>query len=104
MDSTEKTNLSKAQQQINHLQQTVNAYKERLREVSAKLPKAELDALLFNMGIKDILEAPSTELQQNGIEVATEALSNGKLGKLMMDYHIVSTTYTLNLFQMMTSC
>ncbi|KAH8252886.1 hypothetical protein KR032_002335, partial [Drosophila birchii] len=87
MDSTEKTNLNKAQQQINHLQQTVNAYQERLREVSAKLPKAELDALLFKMGIKDILEAPSTELQQNGIEVATEALSNGKLDddKLLID-------------------
>lgn len=85
MDSTEKTNLSKAQQQINHLQQTVNVYKERLREVSAKLPKAELDALLFNLGIKDILEAPTTE-PQNGIEVASEALSNGKLGKMMLNY------------------
>ncbi|KAI8040142.1 PTB domain-containing adapter protein ced-6 [Drosophila gunungcola] len=86
MEGTEKTNLSKAQQQINHLQQTVNAYKERLREISAKLPKAELDALLFNMGIKDVLEAPVTELP-NGIEVATEALSNGKLDddKLLID-------------------
>ncbi|XP_016968004.1 PTB domain-containing adapter protein ced-6 [Drosophila biarmipes] len=86
MDSTEKTNLSKAQQQIHHLQQTVNVYKERLREISAKLPKAELDALLFNLGIKDILEAPVTE-PQNGVEVATEALSNGKLDddKLLID-------------------
>jgi len=82
MDSTEKTNLTKAQQQINHLQQTVNVYKERLREISAKLPKAELDALLFNLGIKDILEAPVTE-PQNGIEVASEALSNGKLGRII---------------------
>ncbi|KAH8321761.1 hypothetical protein KR067_000012, partial [Drosophila pandora] len=86
MESTEKTNLNKAQQQISLLQQTVNAYKERLREVSTKLPKSELDALLINLGIKDILEAPRTELP-NGVEPASEALSNGKLDddKLLID-------------------
>ncbi|KAH8280352.1 hypothetical protein KR018_003190, partial [Drosophila ironensis] len=86
MESTEKTNLNKAQLQISLLQQTVNAYKERLREISAKLPKSELDAVLVNMGIKDILEAPSTELP-NGVDAATEALSNGKLDddKLLID-------------------
>jgi len=103
MDSTEKTNLSKAQQQINHLQQTVNVYKERLREISAKLPKAELDALLFNLGIKDILEAPVTE-PQNGIEVASEALSNGKLGRIIYKTICCYQTNPCNVFQMMTSC
>ncbi|EDW57144.1 PTB domain-containing adapter protein ced-6 [Drosophila virilis] len=82
MDSTEKTNLSKAQQQIEHLQQTIAIYKERLRELSAKLPKAELDAMLYKLGIKDIVEAPSQELH-NG----NETLSNGKLDedKLLID-------------------
>lgn len=75
MDSNEKTNLNKAQQQIEHLQQTISIYKERLRELSNKLPKAELDAMLYKLGVKDIVEVPGQEL--NG----TEQLSNGKLGK-----------------------
>lgn len=96
MESTEKTNLNKAQQQISLLQQTVNAYKERLREVSTKLPKSELDALLINLGIKDILEAPRTELP-NGVEPASEALSNGKLGKFQkhINYFIKKLNYSL---------
>lgn len=77
MDSNEKTNLNKAQQQIEHLQQTIAIYKERLRELSAKLPKAELDAMLFKLGIKDIAEAPANEPINNG----NETLSNGKLGR-----------------------
>ncbi|ALC41451.1 ced-6 [Drosophila busckii] len=81
MDSNEKTNLNKAQQQIEHLQQTIAIYKERLRELSNKLPKAELDAMLFKLGIKDITEAPSNELNGNA------TLSNGKLDddKLLID-------------------
>jgi len=75
MDSNEKTNLSKAQQQIEHLQQTIAIYKDRLQELSTKLPKAELDAMLFKLGIKDIVEEPLNEL--NGNETT---LSNGKLG------------------------
>ncbi|KAH8407526.1 hypothetical protein KR222_004924 [Zaprionus bogoriensis] len=84
MDSNEKTNLNKAQQQIEHLQQTIAIYRERLRELSAKLPKAELDAMLFKLGIKDILEAPASE-QLNGNAEST--LSNGKLDedKLLID-------------------
>lgn len=77
MDSNEKTNLNKAQQQIEHLQQTIAIYKERLRELSAKLPKSELDAMLFKLNIKDILEAPAPNELTNG----NETLSNGKLGK-----------------------
>lgn len=76
MDSNEKTNLNKAQQQIEHLQQTIAIYKERLLELSTKLPKAELEAMLYKLGIKDIAEAPLNEL--NGNE---STLSNGKLGK-----------------------
>ncbi|XP_022231852.1 PTB domain-containing adapter protein ced-6 isoform X2 [Drosophila obscura] len=96
MDSTEKTNLSKAQQQINHLQQTVSLYKERLSELSAKLPKAELDAMLFKLGIKDILEAPPSNELQNGIDASAEALSNGKLDedKLLID--TISTTASVH--------
>lgn len=77
MDSNEKTNLNKAQQQIEHLQQTIAIYKERLRELSAKLPKSELDAMLFKLNIKDILEAPAPNELSNG----NETLSNGKLGR-----------------------
>ncbi|KAH8297289.1 hypothetical protein KR044_010157 [Drosophila immigrans] len=81
MDSNEKTNLNKAQQQIEHLQNTIAIYKERLRELSTKLPKAELDAMLYKLGIKDIVEAPANELNGN------ETLSNGKLDddKLLID-------------------
>ncbi|XP_034101769.1 PTB domain-containing adapter protein ced-6 isoform X1 [Drosophila albomicans] len=81
MDSNEKTNLNKAQQQIEHLQNTIAIYKERLRELSNKLPKAELDAMLYKLGIKDIVEAPANELNGN------ETLSNGKLDedKLLID-------------------
>ncbi|EDW02388.1 GH21964 [Drosophila grimshawi] len=89
MDSNEKTNLNKAQQQIEHLQQTIAVYRDRLRELSAKLPKAELDAMLYKLGIKDIVEAPIQELNGN------ETLSNGKLDedKLLMipiDDHLSS--------------
>ncbi|BFG03959.1 PTB domain-containing adapter protein ced-6 [Drosophila madeirensis] len=96
MDSTEKTNLSKAQQQINYLQQTVSLYKERLSELSSKLPKAELDAMLFKLGIKDILEVPPSSELQNGIDTSGEALSNGKLDedKLLID--TISTTASVH--------
>ncbi|EDW74719.1 uncharacterized protein Dwil_GK15827, isoform D [Drosophila willistoni] len=95
MDSTEKTNLSKAQQHIQHLQQTIAIYKERLHELSGKLPKAELDAMLFKLNIKDIAEEPPTSQIQNGLE-ATESLSNGKLDedKLLIDTN--STTASIH--------
>ncbi|XP_017866279.1 PREDICTED: PTB domain-containing adapter protein ced-6 [Drosophila arizonae] len=90
MDSNEKTNLHKAQQQIAHLQQTISIYKERLRELSNKLPKGELDAMLYKLGVKDIVEVPSQEL--NG----TEQLSNGKLDedKLLIDTNSMTASST----------
>ncbi|XP_067631149.1 PTB domain-containing adapter protein ced-6 [Eurosta solidaginis] len=61
MTSVEKTDLGKAQQQNAELEKSLAIYKSRLRELSLKLPKSELDTMLFKMGIKDILDLPATE-------------------------------------------
>ncbi|XP_011205458.1 PTB domain-containing adapter protein ced-6 [Bactrocera dorsalis] len=75
INSVEKTDLGKAQQQNAELEKAIAIYKSRLRELSLKLPKSELDSMLFKMGIKDILDLPAAE---NG------ALTNGNATKANM--------------------
>ncbi|XP_058976561.1 PTB domain-containing adapter protein ced-6 [Musca domestica] len=79
VSSTEKTELGKAQQQIADLEKTVNIYKNRLRDLSAKLAKSDLDAYLFKQNIKDILEVPAQTITTNG-DVSTQNLTNGSNG------------------------
>lgn len=72
INSVEKTDLGKAQQQNAELEKALGIYKSRLCELSLKLPKSELESMLFKMGIKDILDLPEVE---NG------ALTNGNTTK-----------------------
>ncbi|XP_037947840.1 PTB domain-containing adapter protein ced-6 [Teleopsis dalmanni] len=76
MNTTEKTELGKAQQQIADLEKTVTIYKNRLRELSTKISKADLDTLLFKMGIKDILEVSNESSNPlangNGIKMTND--------------------------------
>ncbi|XP_004520645.1 PTB domain-containing adapter protein ced-6 [Ceratitis capitata] len=87
INSVEKTDLGKAQQQNVELEKALAIYKSRLRELSLKLPKSELDAMLFKMGIKDILDLPAPE---NG------ALTNGNGNKANMleDKLLIDTNST----------
>lgn len=87
INTVEKTDLGKAQQQNAELEKSLAIYKSRLRELSLKLPKSELDSMLFKMGIKDILELPAAE---NG------ALTNGNATKANMleDKLLIDTNST----------
>ncbi|XP_036330657.1 PTB domain-containing adapter protein ced-6 [Rhagoletis pomonella] len=87
MNNVEKTDLGKAQQQNAELEKALAIYKSRLRELSLKLPKSELDSMLFKMGIKDILDLPAAE---NG------ALTNGNATKanLLEDKLLIDTSST----------
>lgn len=88
ISSTEKTDLGKAQQQISELEKNLTTYRNRLREVSLKLPKAELETLLFKMGIKDILELPqgeNTAMITNGNSGTAKASTNNDTEKLLID-------------------
>lgn len=87
INSVEKTDLGKAQQQNTELEKALAIYKSRLRELSLKLPKSELDSMLFKMGIKDILELPAAE---NGV------LTNGNATKANMleDKLLIDTNST----------
>lgn len=83
VNTTEKTELGKAQQQIADLEKTVNIYKNRLRELSQKLSKSDLDSYLFKQGIKDILEVPAqttTTASMNGGDMSNNNLTNGTNG------------------------
>ncbi|XP_075165161.1 PTB domain-containing adapter protein ced-6 [Haematobia irritans] len=80
VNNTEKTELGKAQQQIADLEKTVSLYKDRLRDLSQKLNKSQLDSYLFNQGIKDILEVPPQNNISNGEIQSSTNLTNGTNG------------------------
>lgn len=63
---SEKTSEAGALQAKNSsLEKTVVIYRQRLRELSEHIPRAELEQLMQRMGIKDLFEVP----QENGVEV-----------------------------------
>lgn len=70
--------MGKAQQQITDLEKTVSIYKNRLRDLSQKLAKTDLDTYLFKQGIKDILEVPqqTTNGDAGGVQTKTSSSSN----------------------------
>uniref|UniRef100_A0A1I8PM63 PID domain-containing protein n=1 Tax=Stomoxys calcitrans TaxID=35570 RepID=A0A1I8PM63_STOCA len=80
VNNTEKSELGKAQQQIADLEKTVSLYKDRLKDLSQKLNKSQLDSYLFNQGIKDILEVPPQTNITNGDLQSSTNLTNGTNG------------------------
>lgn len=56
--------MVKLQSHNKHLEQQVEAYRQRLRDVAEAVPKAELDRILMRYGLRDILEVPPLE---NGV-------------------------------------
>ncbi|XP_061399164.1 PTB domain-containing adapter protein ced-6 [Musca vetustissima] len=80
VSTTEKTELGKAQQQIADLEKTVNIYKNRLRDLSQKLSKSDLDGYLFKQNIKDILEVPAQQQTVTTNGDASQNLTNGSNG------------------------
>lgn len=63
-DSGKTSEVSKLQSQNKYLEQKVDAYCQRLKDLIDVVPKAELDRLLMRYGIRDILELPQ---QENGV-------------------------------------
>ncbi|XP_037815741.1 PTB domain-containing adapter protein ced-6 [Lucilia sericata] len=82
INTAEKSELSKAQQQITDLEKIITIYKNRLRELALKIPKNEMDTYLFREGIKDIVEVPvsTTQSVTAGDSTNSSALTNGTNG------------------------
>jgi hypothetical protein len=60
-DSGKQFEISKLQSHNKILENTVQVYRNRLREVSEILSKPDLDRFLLRLGVRDICEAPVTE-------------------------------------------
>lgn len=83
INTTEKTELGKAQQQITDLEKIITIYKNRLRELALKIPKNDMDAYLFREGIKEIVEVHVATAQTPTITAEStnsNSLTNGTNG------------------------
>lgn len=88
-DSSKGTEVSKLQTQNKYLEQKVEAYCQRLKDLADVVTKTELDRLLMRYGVRDILDLPQ---QENGVgnHVANINGSNTPdLGKTSVDWHFV---------------
>lgn len=63
-ESGKTTEVTKLQSQNKNLEQKVDAYCQRLRDLAEVVSKSDLDRLLMRYGVRDILELPQ---QENGI-------------------------------------
>jgi len=63
-ESGKGTEVVKLQSQNKHLEQKLEAYRQRLKDLSDVVSKSDLDRILLRYGLRDILEMP---LQENGI-------------------------------------
>lgn len=63
-ESSKGTEVSKLQTQNKYLEQKVDAYCQRLKDLVEIVSKSDLDMLLMRHGVRDILEVPQ---QENGI-------------------------------------
>lgn len=60
-DSGKQFEISKLQSHNKILENTVQTYRERLREVAEILSKPDLDKLLLRLGVREICEVPIAE-------------------------------------------
>lgn len=63
-DSGKGGDVAKIQSQNKILEQQLNAYRQRLKDLSDVVSKNDLDRILLRYGLRDILEMPQPE---NGI-------------------------------------
>lgn len=74
-DSGKTVESSKLHTQNKQLESTVNAYRQRLKDLSELVPKPDLDKLLLRLGLRDICEVPAVE---NGIDSHVAAVNGSK--------------------------
>lgn len=61
-DGGKMNEITKLQSSNKMLENTVVAYRQRLKELAEILPKSELDRFVMRLGLRDILDVP----QENG--------------------------------------
>ncbi|XP_050090659.1 PTB domain-containing adapter protein ced-6 isoform X1 [Anopheles aquasalis] len=65
-DSGKSLESTKLLTQKKQLENTVTAYRQRLKELSELVSKSDLDKLLVRHGLRDICDAPPAERDENG--------------------------------------
>ena len=65
----------KIQAQNKQLENTLNAYRQRLKDLSELVSKSDLDKLLIRLGLRDITEVPQME---NGIDAHINNINGSK--------------------------
>lgn len=81
-DSGKTVESSKLHSQNKQLESTVNAYRQRLKDLSELVSKPDLDKLLLRLGLRDICEVPAME---NGIDSHVAAVNGSKTPDLGID-------------------
>jgi hypothetical protein len=66
---------AKVQAQNKQLENTVNAYRQRLKELTELVSKSDLDKLLIRLGLRDITEVPQLE---NGVDAHINNINGSK--------------------------
>lgn len=80
-DSGKSIEVGKLQLHTRQLENTVTAYRQRLRDLSEIVSKSDLDRLLIRLGLRDILEVP----QENGIDNHVASINGSKTPDLGID-------------------
>lgn len=73
--------VSKLQTQNRQLENTVTAYRQRLRDLTEVISKNDLERLLVRLGLRDILEVP----QENGSDGQSSGVNGSKTPDLGID-------------------
>ncbi|XP_062542637.1 PTB domain-containing adapter protein ced-6-like isoform X2 [Armigeres subalbatus] len=81
-DSGKTVESSKLNSQNKQLENTVHAYRQRLKDLSELVSKPDLDKLLLRLGLRDICEVPALE---NGIDSHVAAVNGSKTPDLGID-------------------
>ena len=76
-DSGKFAELNKLQTQNKQLEQTVNIYRQRLKDLCDLMPKMDIDRLLMRLNIRDICEVPQHQLE-NGIDSHMASINGNK--------------------------
>ncbi|XP_063700529.1 PTB domain-containing adapter protein ced-6 isoform X2 [Culicoides brevitarsis] len=80
-DNGKTAEVTKLQQQNRQLENTVTAYRQRLKELTEVMPKNDLERLLVRLGLRDILEVP----QENGSDGGANGVNGSKTPDLGID-------------------
>ncbi|XP_058465919.1 PTB domain-containing adapter protein ced-6 isoform X2 [Malaya genurostris] len=81
-DSGKTVETSKLQTQNKQLENTVSAYRQRLKDLSELVSKPDLDKLLLRLGLRDIYDVPALE---NGLDSHMATVNGSKTPDLGID-------------------